>query len=286
MRRIVWVVLVTIGAGLGLYPEAANWFNVRAQQSEIAAFHAAMGSLTESQTDEILARAEAHNALLARAEEHNVLIAAGHATEDYYEQLRVEGSDVMAQINVPSIDLAIAVFHGVSHQVLDRAAGHHPATSLPVGGPDTHTVITAHTGLPNARLFNNLIDARVEDLIIVRVPGRIMYYEVIRTEVVLAGDYHEHLEIEPGEDLITLFTCTPYSVNTHRLLVTGRRIADPEAAGVADLIPDPIEAGFPTWAALLSGAFLASIGSGRLIFGAAPKKESAAIHMPRHLRGN
>jgi sortase A len=274
-----------------LYPEAANWFNVRAQQAELAAFHEAIGSLTEAQTDEMLVRAELHNEMLARAEEHNEMLARGIAPAEYYEQLRVGGTDAMAQINVPSIDLAIAVFHGVSHQVLDRAAGHHPATSLPVGGNNTHAVITAHTGLPNARLFNRLIDVELGDIVIVRVPGRILYYEVIRYTIVLAGDYHDHLLIEPNDDLLTLFTCTPYSINTHRLLVTARRIDNPEEAGVADIVPDPVDAGFPMWAAILSGAFLASIGSGRLIFGPSKKKAAkqaasndlATTYIPRHM---
>ncbi|MCL1899249.1 MAG: class C sortase [Promicromonosporaceae bacterium] len=282
MRKLVWVLLITISAGLGLYPQAANWFNVRAQSSEMERFVEAVAAMSQEDTQALLERADAFNELLAAAEAHNELLAReGHTPEGYYEQLRVGDSNVMAQINVPSIDLAIAVFHGVSDLVLDRAAGHHPATSLPVGGESTHAVITAHTGLPNARLFNRLIDVGLGDVIIVTVPGRTLFYEVTRLTVVLPGDYLEYLTIEDGEDLLTLFTCTPYGVNSHRLLVTAQRIEDPEAAGVLHLTADPIEAGLPIWAALFTGAVLAGIGSGRLIFGSNNQGEK---YRPRHAR--
>jgi sortase A len=268
-KAIIWTALIAAAAAAGLYPQAADWFTVRAQSSDVVRHVAAVRELTPEDSIRMLEAADAHNRALA----------AGRGPEEPYNdgyraQLRPPGSPIMAQISVPSIDLAIPVYHGTSDDVLNRGAGHHPSTSLPVGGPSTHAVVTAHSGLPTASLFNDLTAVEIGDLIKVSVPGRTLHYRVRDLIVVLPGDYGPYLAISPGEDLLTLFTCTPYAINTHRLLVTAERIDNPVGAteGIDFVSAD---AGFPWWAAIFVTAVGAGGASGRFIFSSTPKSDSA-----------
>ncbi|WP_084210153.1 class C sortase [Corynebacterium sphenisci] len=155
---------------------------------------------------------------------------------DYQAYLaELNQQEAMARLVVPAAMVDLPVYHGSTEKVLQRGVGHLYGTDLPVGGPDTHAVLTAHTGLTNATLFDNLKDVHTGDAIYVAVAGQRLKYEVESTEVVLPEET-EGLVVQPGRDLITLVTCTPYGINTHRLLVTGHRVPmDPaDEAGFAD----------------------------------------------------
>ncbi|AJE34277.1 fimbria-associated protein [Corynebacterium humireducens NBRC 106098 = DSM 45392] len=151
---------------------------------------------------------------------------ADHGDPDYQAYLRqLDVVPVMARIRVPAAQIDLPIYHGTDEQTLARGAGHLFGTSLPVGGPGTHAVITGHTGITSATLFDNLIDVRDGDLMAVDVLNETLVYRVTQIQTVLPHET-ESLAREAGLDQLTLITCTPYGINTHRLLVTGERISD------------------------------------------------------------
>lgn len=152
---------------------------------------------------------------------------------EYGEYLNhLADTTAMGQITIPAIDVNLPIYHGTDEETLDKGVGHLYGTSLPVGGEGTHSSLTAHTGMVNATLFNNLDQVVVGDVFYVRTVGQDLKYEVRDIDVVLPHET-ESLEAAPGQDLITLITCTPYGINSHRLLVTGHRVPmDPEEAKV------------------------------------------------------
>lgn len=161
---------------------------------------------------------------------------------DYQEYLKqLSGLSAMSNVVIPSIDSSLPVYHGTSESTLQKGVGHLYGSSLPVGGAGTHAVLTGHTGLTNATLWDNLIDIQEGDPIYVSTFGERMKYEVHATEVVLPDDT-DSLKAVPGEDLLTLITCTPYGINTHRLLVHAHRVPmDPAEAAVFDDLKFPIQ---------------------------------------------
>ena len=164
----------------------------------------------------------------------------------YDQQLKAGEAGIMGRIRIPSIDVDLPIYHGTSEETLLKGAGHLEGTSLPVGGDSTRTVITAHRGLPEATLFNNLDQVKEGDTFTLEVFGEVLTYRVFSTQVVEPQDSQAVL-VEPGRDLATLITCTPLGVNSHRILVTGERIiptpaADVDSAGQASELPR-----FPWW---------------------------------------
>ena len=260
VKTLIWTLLVAAGTGLLVYADAANWFTTRAQAGEMARHSHAFAALDSGEQAALLTGAHAYNQnLFAWHLGHPNLYNPADL-----EQFRLPGTDILAQVALPSIGVTVPVFHGTDYGTLERGAGHHQGTSLPVGGPDTHSVITAHSGMITSRLFSNLGRLEVGDVFVVDTFGVPKFYEVDHLVTVLPGDYQEYLEIIPGRDLVTLFTCTPIGVNTHRLLVRGTRV--PAPAGWVDNYEVTLEAGFPFWAVILLGALLGGGGSGRLIF--------------------
>lgn len=147
--------------------------------------------------------------------------------ENYEKQLNFSGNGVMGSIEIPRINVHLPVYHGVSDQVLSSGAGHLPGTGLPVGGKNTRCVLTGHRGLPSAKLFTRLDELESGDLFFIRVCGESLAYRIFDIRTVKPEET-EAFRIIPGKDLVTLVTCTPYGLNTHRLLVTGVRIEDGE----------------------------------------------------------
>jgi sortase A len=173
-------------------------------------------------------------------------------TLEYDQILRADDSGLMARIKIDKIDVDMPIYHGTSDDTLMEGAGHLEGSSLPVGGTGTHSVITAHRGLANATMFSNLDQVGVGDTFRIEVFGEVLTYRVIETKVVEPEDT-DSLRAVADNDLVTLVTCTPLGINTHRILVTGERvtptpIADLEAAGANPDIP-----GFPWWAVLYAG---------------------------------
>jgi len=255
--------LLVLGLSIMLYPSAAQWFTAWEQQGQVEDYSDAMNQAPPEELAAEVKRAQQYNTQLSSggglidpfstqaAQEEGLGIEA----EDRYRDL-LSGApgDVMARLTIPSIDADLPIFHGTSEETLGRGVGHLEGTALPVGGEGTHSVLTGHRGLPNAEMFTRLDELGKGDTFSVETFGETLTYEVIHTQVVEPHET-ESLYPEPGQDLVTLVTCTPLGLNTHRILVTAERISEtPETAETwqAEIFGLP----FPWWAVILSGALL------------------------------
>ncbi|MCL1899654.1 MAG: class C sortase, partial [Promicromonosporaceae bacterium] len=226
----IWTAILAVGAGLILFPHAACWINTYQQSGEVARHNQQLEALSAADLDHLFADAHRYNAdLLAGRVGHT-----DYHHPDYLALLRVGDSSVMSSVTMPSINLTVPVHHGTTDEVLYRGAGHHYGSSLPVGGAGTHSVITAHSGLMRARLFTELERLDKGDVFFLVTAGRQLWYRVDQIVVVLPGDYHAYLAIEEDQDLVTLFTCTPTGLNTHRLMVRGHRIEAPQGGEITN----------------------------------------------------
>ena len=172
----------------------------------------------------------------------------------------------MCTVEIPAIDVELPVYHGISEDVLQKGAGHMPGTSLPVGSESTHAVISAHSGLPAARLFTDLDKLEEGDLFYIHVLGETLCYEIDQIVVTIPSDT-EAIQIEKGQDYVTLLTCTPYGVNTHRLLVRGRRTEIPETPQAISDEPEQPERASTWTEKYLQGIAFGMAGAALLIGG-------------------
>ncbi len=218
---ILLIVIFLIGLSLLLYPTFSDFWNSKTQSKVIASYMEQVSSIENEMYDELWAAAEAYNASLA--ERSNGYILTDEQKEEYNSLLNVSGGGIMGYIEIPCIDASMPIYHGTDENVLQVAVGHIDWTSLPVGGESTHTVISGHRGLPSARLFTDLDQLVVGDRFMLHVLDETLTYEVDQIRIVLPSETQELL-IQEGEDLCTLVTCTPYGVNSHRLLVRGHRV--------------------------------------------------------------
>lgn len=249
-----------LGIGLLVYPDAANWFATLNHNSEISGYIDRVEQTPSSERQAILDAAYAYNEELqpgpltdpyiSQAEDQ---VLRSELYLAYEKMLRVSGTDAIGTLNFPAIDTTLPVYHGTADETISKGVGHMYGTSLPVGGPSTRAVLTAHSGLPQAKLFTELHRAKVGDTFWISVLGEDHHYRVASIETVEPGDT-KSLEIVEGEDWVTLFTCTPIGVNSHRLMVHAERIADPVAAEDRQVLSgDGITAGFPWWAVWFVG---------------------------------
>lgn len=265
-RRLTVPLLLQLGAMIGIgalaYPSAADWFATLHHNSEVSGYIEAVEAIPDAEVEARLQAARDYNSHMPQGvlrdpysapiegEEHDAAYRA------YEELLRIGESDVIGQLDYPELGISLPVYHGTSEDVIAQGVGHLYGSSLPVGGPSTHSVLTSHSGLLHAALFTKLPSAETGDVFELTVLGETRFYRVDRLETVLP-EQTEGLTIVPGEDLVTLITCTPIGINSHRLLVTGERIPGPVAAGPATIAGDGKTAGFPWWAV----AFLAGSGA-------------------------
>ena len=251
--------LALLGVAIMLYPSAAAWYTQLQQSRLIVDVEQAVGSEGPSALEAELARAHEYNQALSGgaivASGANVPEGSGTLSGqfDYESLLRASDDGVMGRLRIAAINLDLPIYHGTSDETLTRGVGHLEGTSLPVGGSSTHSVLTAHRGLPSAELFTHLDRLGIDDRFTIEAFGEVLVYRVIETHVV-EPDETEELVARQGRDLVTLITCTPLGVNSHRILVTGERVTptpveDIEKAGVAPDIP-----GFPWWMLGLGGA--------------------------------
>lgn len=225
VRIILFILLLLIGLGVLLYPTISNLWNERLHQKMIGSYEEEVAELPDEKKNELLEEAREYNA----QHKQNVIMDAFGDENDYvlthpYDtMLAVDDSGMMCYLEIPRIGEKMVVFHGISAKVLEKGVGHIEGTSLPVGGESTHSVMSAHRGLPSAKLFTDLDTMVVGDQFYIHVLDEHLAYEVDEINVVLPEEV-SLLDIVPGEDLCTLVTCTPYGVNTHRLLVRGHRV--------------------------------------------------------------
>lgn len=225
---VLLTLMIIFGMGLLLYPTASDYINSLAYRRAISNYQRSVEELDEVTYEDLLASARDYNQRLA-ARKRSLLTLDESWMEEYLSLLDFTGTGIMGYIDIPKVNISLPIYHGTSDSVLQAGVGHLEGSSLPVGGESTHTVISAHTGLPSAKLFTD-IDRLVEgDTFAIHVLRDVLTYEVDQILVVLPHQ-NGSLRIEPGEDLCTLMTCTPYGVNTHRLLVRGHRIPTPEEA--------------------------------------------------------
>ncbi len=254
-------VIAVLGTGVVLFPSIAGWLSQVQQAAEIGAIDGEIEDLGPDAVQQALEDARAYNAALVGgaaelpANERLPQAVAPDQGGDYASLLDVDSSGLMARVKVPSIAVDLPVYHGTSEAVLEEGVGHLEGTALPVGGAGTHAVLTGHRGLATSELFTNLDRVQVGETFTVEVFGQVLTYRVTDTRVVDPEDTETLLPVL-GEDLVTLVTCTPLGVNSHRILVTGERIlptpvADVEAAGRPSELP-----GFPWWAVILGGVAL------------------------------
>lgn len=252
-----------LGIGALLYPVAADWFATLNHDAELSGYVEQVAALPDADREAALEAARSYNALMPRgvlrdpyADDLAVDPAEDEGRLAYGEVLRVSGSEVIGELRYPRLGIGLPVYHGTSEEVLAKGVGHLYGSSLPVGGPSTHSVLTSHSGLVRASLFTPLPQARLGDTFQVTVLGETHYYRVDDIRTVLPGDTSS-LSIVDGEDFVTLITCTPIGINSHRLLVRGVRVPAPEEAGGYALEGDGKTAGFPWWApAFLGGSAL------------------------------
>ena len=228
-------ILLLAGILVLLYPVLATQYNNQRQERIASEFSAVADQAGPDAVAESLRRADEYN---LKASESPILDPwldaqrPGTAQyQDYLSQLNL--NDVMATIKIPSIDVNLPIYHGTENATLDKGIGHLFGTALPVGGESTHTVLTGHTGLGNATMFDQLTSVKVGDVFYIETAGRHLKYEVTDIRVVLPTET-ESLNKVDGKDLATLITCTPYGINTHRLLVTGERVPMDDDAVAAE----------------------------------------------------
>lgn len=234
IKIIICVLIFAAGLSVMLYPAVSNYLHQRHQMGVIDDYREQTEKMSQEQIEALKNDARRYNERLAD------IAINGSASEtssdlEYQNLLNISG-DVMAYITIPVCDIRLPIRHGCGEDVLQKSAGHIPESSLPIGGENTHAVITAHRGLPSAKLFTNIDSLKEGDLFFIHGVDETLAYKVDQIKVVLPDDI-SYLQITPGKDYVTLVTCTPYGINTHRLIVRGERteyIREVEEEQVAD----------------------------------------------------
>ena len=225
LSTAVLVLVLLVGLGFLLYPTVSDYLKTLAYNRAIENFKSSVVALDDETYEDILAEAAAYNEkLLAIGKIRTSL--KGEELAAYERQMVIDESGVMGYVVIPKIHVSLPIYHGTSDAVLQSGVGHLEGSSLPIGGAGTHTVLSAHRGLPSAKLFTNIDQLAVGDTFTVRVLREVLTYEVDDVRVVLPSKVSA-LKVEKDGDYCTLLTCTPYGVNSHRLLVRGRRIPTP-----------------------------------------------------------
>ena len=235
---IILLLVFVIGLSLLLYPTFSDWWNSMHQSRAVASYVEQVANIDEEQYAHLWEAAWNYNeSLLDRP---NTYTLNEEQKADYNRILDIGGLGIMGYIEVPSVGITLPIYHGTDEAILQIAVGHLEWTSLPVGGESSHCVVSGHRGLPSAKLFTDLDKLVVGDVFIFRVLDEILTYEV---DQILIVEPHEtdSLLIQQGQDLCTLITCTPYGVNSHRLLVRGHRVENQEEAQAIRITADAMQ---------------------------------------------
>ena len=241
MKRKLTTVLLTLvlmaGLAVMLYPSASDYYNSFHQSRAIAHYAEEIANIDTETYERLWREATEYNRELAGRSNQFILSEAER--EEYNRILNYSGNGVMGYINIPKITCELPIYHTTEESVLQIAIGHIEGSSLPVGGESTHCVLSGHRGLPSAKLFTHLDQLGEGDVFMLRVLNETLTYEVDQIHIVLPQEVDD-LAIVPGRDFCTLITCTPYGINSHRLLVRGKRIENSEAATAIRVTSDAI----------------------------------------------
>ena len=238
ITTVILVLLFVIGLSLLLYPTLSDYWNSLHQSKAISDYADNVADLSKENYDELWTAAKSYNASLVPR--FNAFLLTDEQKEQYDSLLNVSGLGIMGYIEIPEINCSLPIYHGTDESVLQIAVGHISWSSLPTGGESTHCVLSGHRGLPSAKLFTNLDKLTEGSTFMLRVLDEVLTYEVDQILTVLPDEV-DALQIVEGEDLCTLVTCTPYGINSHRLLVRGHRIENVEAAKTARVTADAIQ---------------------------------------------
>ena len=219
---IVLILVFFVGLAVMLYPTISDYINQRHQSYAVNSYNESVDKLSDVDYSAYFEAADAFNQTIAA--DPDALYHPSRFT-NYDSTLDITGTGIMGYITIEKIGVELPIYHGTSDAVLQVAAGHLEGTSLPVGGESTHAVISAHRGLPSAKLFTHLDQLETGDIFTITVLDRVLTYEVDKISIVLPDEVQD-LQVTEGKDYVTLMTCTPYGINTHRLLVRGHRVAN------------------------------------------------------------
>lgn len=221
LSSILLFLVFIVGLAIFLYPSVSNYINAKHQTRAIETYDKALNDLTRQDYTKFWKAAEQYNKALAQSGTNFNLTE--EETKTYDELLDPTGTGIMGHLEIQSIGVDLPIYHGVSESVLEVGIGHLPGSSLPTGGTGTHTVLSGHRGLPSSKLLTDLDQMAVGDIFLIHVMDETFAYEVDQINIVLPEET-EGLSITEGKDYCTLVTCTPYGVNSHRLLVRGKRV--------------------------------------------------------------
>lgn len=260
--------VMLVGVAIIVYPFAGGWFNSKKQAEVVTGYVDAVASVDSLA---MLEKAREYNRNLPIMPIGDFYTEVAQYPPEYVEYLSLPGSRVMGRLTIPVIEVDLPIYHGTSDDVLQRGVGHLYGTSLPVGGIGSHAALSAHSGMLDKRMFDRLGELEVGDHFFINVLGEELAYQVISSEVYTPEEGVEKIVREPGEDLVTLITCTPYGINTHRLLVTGTRVEGPSKNLGYEIGPTGMVES-PWWIWPLIVLVLVSVGSGVYVYQKAKKQ--------------
>lgn len=235
---ILLVFILIIGLSLLLYPTFSDWWNSFHQSRAIVSYSEVVANFDDDKYAELWTSAREYNQSLLNRE--NSFYLPEERQEVYQSLLNIGGNGIMGYIEIPELKITLPVYHGTDEAVLQIAVGHLDWSSLPVGGSGSHCVLSGHRGLPSARLFTDLDKMLEGDIFLLRVLDEVLTYEVDQIRIVLPHEVDD-LMIEADKDLCTLVTCTPYGINSHRMLVRGHRIENQEEVRTVRVTADAIQ---------------------------------------------
>ncbi|MBQ2997908.1 MAG: class C sortase [Oscillospiraceae bacterium] len=234
---IILIVMLVIGLSLLLYPSFSDYWNSFTQSKAITSYAEQVANLDSEEYDHIWSDAYEYNVSIS--DRRNIFLLSDEQRKEYNSLLNLGGDGIMGYIDIPSIDVLLPIYHGTTEAVLSVAVGHLDWSSLPVGGTGTHCVVSGHRGLPSAKLFTDIDKLAVGDYFMMNILDEVLTYEVDQIRIVLPEETDDLL-IEEGKDLCTLVTCTPYGINSHRLLVRGHRVDNIENAQTVRVTADAV----------------------------------------------
>ena len=235
LSTIALVAIFFVGLSVLLYPTISDFWNEKRQSQAIINYDELIVDIDPEDYSAIFDKADNYNKKIRNMQ--FPFLNHKNIEDEYYNTLDVNGDGMMGYITIEKIKVQLPVYHGTSDKVLNSAVGHVEGSSLPIGGKSTHAVLSAHRGLPSAKLFTNLDKMEIGDVFTIRILDRTVTYQVDQILIVLPHET-EHLNIVSGEDYCTLVTCTPYGINTHRMLVRGTRIENIEPDRVINVITE------------------------------------------------
>lgn len=238
ISNIILILIFLVGLSLLLYPTVSDYWNAMHQSRAITEYAQQVADLNNDRYEQLWQDAGKYNqTLLTKTDRYEL---SEEEQEEYESLLNVSGNGIIGYIEIPSVNCSLPIYHGTDEAVLQVAVGHIEGSSLPTGGESTHCVLSGHRGLPSARLFTDLDKLYIGDDFILRILDETLTYEV--DQILIVEPYEmDALEIEEGRDYCTLVTCTPYGINTHRLLVRGHRVENQEEAGTVRVTADAMQ---------------------------------------------